>query len=103
MKKFDDMLFGILRNNDSSSSGNNNQNGNLNLNTRVNSSGGRIPHINSSNNYQNQQKMRDTRDQFMNPRMGQIYEDGGEDFEGTFKAYKGPSNGGVYSSKNNGI
>lgn len=29
--------------------------------------------------------MRDTRDQFMAPKMDQIYEDGGEEFEGTFK------------------
>lgn len=33
--------------------------------------------------------MRATRDQFIAPRMGLIDEDGGEDFEGTFKAYKG--------------
>lgn len=32
--------------------------------------------------------MRDTRDQFMAPRLGNIDEDRGEEFEGTFKAYK---------------
>ena len=33
--------------------------------------------------------MRETRDQFMAPKMDLIDEDGGEDYEGTFKAYKG--------------
>lgn len=36
--------------------------------------------------------MRNTRDQFMAPKLGHIDEDGGEDFEGTFKAYKPKNN-----------
>ena len=29
--------------------------------------------------------MRDSRERFIAPKMGQIYEDGGEDFDGTYK------------------
>jgi len=33
--------------------------------------------------------MRETRDQFMAPSMGLINEDHGEEFDGTFKEYRG--------------
>lgn len=42
--------------------------------------------------------MRETRDKFMTPKLGLINEDGGEDFDGTFKEYKGNGN-----NNNNGI
>ena len=72
MKNVDTLLFDLLRSNEPETK-----------QARVPSA--RIPHINQNNNYQQLQRMRDSRDQFITPKMGQIYEDGGEDYEGTYK------------------
>lgn len=71
LKNVDTLLFDLLRSNEPEIK-----------KTRVPSA--RIPHINQNNNYQQLQRMRDSRDNHI-PKMGQIYEDGGEDYEGTYK------------------
>ncbi|CDW82483.1 UNKNOWN [Stylonychia lemnae] len=83
LKNFDNLLFDLLKSDPKPS--------NQDMN-RISSSQGRIPHINSKNSQQNLQMMRQTKDQFMAPKLGLINEDGGEEFEGTFKAYKGGNN-----------
>eukprot|EP00347_Sterkiella_histriomuscorum_P020541 403337413 len=88
LKNFDNILFDLIKSDKTQDP------------NRGGSQSGKIPHLNQRNSQANMQYMRDTRDQFMAPKLGHIDEDGGEDFEGTFKAYKPKNQESNYNSKN---